>query len=53
MSAVGYVVHVPDRGAVVRFETRGSAEWWRAERKRLGRSVGELMPILPAYDLIY
>ncbi len=53
MTPQGYVVTVPERVAVVRFETRGSAEWWQAERERQGRPIGTMFPILPAYDLIY
>ena len=53
MTPQGYVVTVPDRAAVVRFESRASAEYWRKTRRERGESAGRVLPILPAYDLIY
>lgn len=52
MTPQGYVVTVPDRSAVVRFDSRGSAEYWRRARREGGLSAGRIMPILPAYDLL-
>lgn len=52
MTPQGYVVTVPDRDAVVRFDSLGFAEHWRKTRHEDGLSAGCIMPILPAYDLL-